>query len=351
MQYIHHVIQETTMSTLEKIPKYERNMPHKPIFDVGFQEELEKSWGRKWGYSGSPFGKLGMVMVYRPGEEQTAELLTEDLQLFNLPEGPTDLSKLRSQHDEMVRVLEEEGVEVVYLEPKRPLVGTYGIPLRSAPFLRETITVPGGVVICRIAVAYKRGLEAFHAQRVGELGCPILYTVHGHGVFEASNLVWIDEKSVILATGLRSNQEGFRQVEQLLYGLGVEEIHHAHLPGYLYNRTHQVGPTSGFFHLDMTFGMAADKIAVLYPGGVGYDTIEWLRAKEIDIIEITEEELHVCAPNLLPLAPGKVMVPAHGLNMSKQLRDRDLTVVEVDLTEFAKGGGGPTCLTLPLIRE
>ena len=67
-------------------------------------------------------------------------------------------------------------------------------------------------MICRIAVAYKRGLEAFHAQRVGELGCPILFTVHGQGVFEASNLVWIDEKSVILATGLRSNQEGYRQV-------------------------------------------------------------------------------------------------------------------------------------------
>jgi N-dimethylarginine dimethylaminohydrolase len=339
------------MSTLEKIPRYKRNRPHKPIFDVDFRHELEKTWGRKWGYNGSPFGKLKMVMVYRPGEEQRAELLSEDLQLFNLPEGPTDLNKLQSQHDEMVRAFEKEGIEVVYLEPKRPLVGTYGIPLRSAPFLRETITVPGGVVICRISVAYKRGLEAFHAQRVGELGCPILYTVHGQGVFEASNLVWIDEKSVILATGLRSNQERFRQVEQLLLGLGIEDIHHAQLPGYLYNRTHQVGPTSGFFHLDMTFGMAADKVAVLYPGGVGYDTIEWLEAKGIDIIEITEEELHVCAPNLLPLAPGKVMVPAPDLNMSKELKKRGISVVEADLTEFAKGGGGPTCLTLPLIRE
>jgi N-dimethylarginine dimethylaminohydrolase len=339
------------MSTLEKIPRYKKNMPHKPIFDIEFREELEKTWGRKWGYKGSPFGELKMVMVYRPGEEQTAEMLSQDLQLFNLPEGPTDLDKLQSQHDEMVRVFEQEGIEVVYLEPKTPLVGTYGIPLRSAPFLRETITGPGGVIICRIAVAYKRGLEAFHARRVGELGCPILYTVHGRGVFEASNLVWIDEKSVILATGLRSNQEGFRQVERILLGLGVEDIHHAQLPGYLYNRTHQVGPTSGFFHLDMTFGMAADKIAVLYPGGVGYDTIDWLESKGIDIIEINEEELHWCAPNLLPLSPGKVMVPAQGLNMSEQLRKRGVSVVEVDLTEFAKGGGGPTCLTLPLIRE
>jgi N-dimethylarginine dimethylaminohydrolase len=339
------------MSILESIPGYARNVPHKPIFSIDFNAELEKTWGRKWGYNGSPFGRLRMVMVYRPAEEQTAEILSEDPQLFNLPEGPTSLETFQAQHDAMVKALENEGVEVVYLEPRKSLVGTYGIPLRSAPFLRETITAPGGVVICRIAVAYKRGLEAFHARRVAELGCPILYTVHGQGVFEASNLVWIDEKSVILATGLRSNPEGFRQVEQVLRELGVEDVHHAQLPGYLYHRTHQVGPTSGFFHLDMTFGMAADKVAVLYPGGVGYDTIDWLEAKGIDIIEVSEEELHLCAPNLLPLAPGKVMVPAPGLQMSAELRKRGLTVVEVDLTEFAKGGGGPTCLTLPLIRE
>lgn len=339
------------MNILEKIPGYSKNMPHKPIFTVNFQEELEKTWGRKWGYGGSPFGKLRMVMVYRPGEEQTADILSKDLQLFNLPEGPTDLKKLQSQHDGMVKAFADEDIEVVYLEPKRPLIGTYGIPLRSAPFLRETITVPGGVLICRIAVAYKRGLEAFHAQRVGELGCPILHTVHGQGVFEASNLVWVDEKSVILATGLRSNQEGLKQVEHVLRGLGVEDVHHAQLPGYLHKRTHQVGPTSGFFHLDMTFGMAADKVAVLYSGGVGYDTIDWLESKGIDIIEISEEELHLCAPNLLPLAPKKVMVPAPGLNMSKELRKRGITVVEVNLAEFAKGGGGPTCLTLPLIRD
>ena len=218
-------------------------------------------------------------MVHRPGEEQTAGFLSQDLQLFNLPEGPSDVEKLRAQHDAMVKVFKDNNIEVVYLDPKSPLIGTYSIPLRSAPFLRETINVPGCIIICHTAVAYKRGLEAFHSQRVGELGCPILYTVHSQGVFEASNLVWIDEKSVILATGLCGNMEGLRQVESILRGLGVEDIHHAQLPDYLYKRTHQVGPSSGFFHLDMTFGMAAARIAVLYPGGVSHDTIDWLEKK------------------------------------------------------------------------
>ena len=105
------------------------------------------------------------------------------------------------------------------------------------------------------------------------------------------------------------------------------------------------------FHLDMTFGMAYYKIAVLWPGGVGYDTIQWLEGKGVDIIEVADDELLTCAPNLLPLGPKKVLVPGFGLKMTRELRKRGIQVVEIDLSEFAKGGGGPTCLTLPLIRD
>ncbi|MCG2779083.1 MAG: arginine deiminase family protein [Desulfobacterales bacterium] len=338
------------MSRLEKIPFYQKDMPHKPIYGIDFLDEVEMAWGEKWGLN-STFGKIRKILVYRPGEEQKEALIQEDLQLFNLPEGPSDFEKMQEQHDEFVTAMENEGIEVIFLEPRKPLIGTYGIPIRSAPFLRETITVRGGVIICRLAVAYKKGLEAFAARRVAELGCPILHTIHGMGVFEASNMVWIDEKSVILATGLRSNAEGLRQVEAVLRAQGVEDIHHAQLPGYLQKRTHQVGPSSGIFHLDMTFGMAYYNIAVLWPGGVGYDTVSWLEEKGIDIIELSEEELHLCAPNLLPIAPKKVISPATGINMNRELEKRGIEVVEVDLSEFAKAGGGPTCLTLPLVRD
>ncbi len=184
-----------------------------------------------------------------------------------------------------------------------------------------------------------------------ELGCPILHTIHGKGAYETSNMVWIDDTSVMLGLGLRGNMEGLVQVEQILRSQGVEDIHITHLPGYLHTRKYQVGGASGIFHVDMTFGMAYYKIAVLWPGAVGDETIRWLESKDIDIIEVSDEELHVCAPNLLPIAPKKVIVSALNLNMTRELRKRGIEVIELDLTECAKGGGGPTCLTLPLIRD
>ena len=213
------------------------------------------------------------------------------------------------------------------------------------------MVVRGGAIIDRPTVAYKKGLEVFHARRLMELGCPILHTIHGKGAYEASNMVWVDDASVILGLGLRGNMEGLKQVEQILRAQGVEDIHVAHLPGYLYNRRNQVGGASGIFHTDMTFGMAYYKIAVLWPGGVGYETILWLQEKGIDVIEVSDEELHACAPNFLPVAPRKVIVSAFHLKMTEELRKRGVEVVELDLSEFAKGGGGPTCLTLPLIRD
>jgi len=338
------------MDKLQNIPFYKKGMPHKPIYGTDFLDDLKANWGEEWGIK-SPFGKIRKVMVCRPGDEQKDSLISKDRQLFNLPEGPTDFDKLQQEHQSLVEALEAEGIEVVYLNTDKPFIGTYGIPLRSIPYTRETIMVRGGAIICRPTVAYKKGLEVFHARRLMELGCPILYTIHGKGAFEASNMVWIDDTSVILAVGLRGNMEGLRQVERILRGLGVEDVHIAHLPGYLYSRKHQVGGASGIFHLDMTFGMAYYNVAVLWPGGVGYDTILWLEDKGVDIIEVSDEELHGCAPNLLPVAPKKVIVPGIGLKMSEELRKRGIEVIELDLSEFAKGGGGPTCLTLPLIRD
>ena len=338
------------MSQLEGIPFYKAGTPHKPIYGTDFLDDLKANWGAEWGVK-SAFGKIKKIMVYRPAEEQRDELIPKDYQLFNLPEGPLNLEKLQKEHDSLVAALEAEGIEVVSLEPKKPLIGTYGITLRSAPYTRETIMVRGGAVIERPAPAYKKGLEVFHARRLMELGCPILYTIHGKGAFEASNMVWIDDASVILATGLRGNMEGARQIERILRDTGVEDIHFAQLPGYLYSRRHQVGGSSGIFHLDMTFGMAYYKIGVIWPGGVGYDTILWLESKGVDLIELSAEELLICAPNLLPIAPKKVIVSGLGLNMTAELKKRGITVIELDLSEFAKGGGGPTCLTLPLIRD
>lgn len=338
------------MGILEKIPKYSPGKPPRPIFETTYLEELKVNWGEKWGAQ-SAAGKLRKVLVHTPGEESRSPVLAQDPALFNLPMGLPDYEKMREQHKNFVDTMKGEGVDVVFLNPKGPLIGTYGVPLRSACYTHESIVINGGAIIERPANAYKKGYEVYQAKRLMELGCPILYTVHGNGVFEGSNLWFLDEKTALIATGLRTNMEAVDQITPILKRAGVEEIHIVYLPGYLERREQQVGGSSGIFHLDMTFGMADEGLGVLYPGGVDYNTIEFLKKKEINLIEISEEELRNCAPNIFPLAPKKVLISSGNPETTRSLRKEGVDAIEVDISEFVKGGGGPRCISLDLIRD
>jgi hypothetical protein len=130
------------MNPLDHIPHCKKLMPHKTIFETDVQEDLKANWGEEWGII-PPFGKIRKVMVYEPGSEQDHPLISQDHQLSSLSEVPTDLDRLREQHRDFPSALKGEGIEVVSLHPKEPLIGTYGIPLRSAPYTGETIMVRG----------------------------------------------------------------------------------------------------------------------------------------------------------------------------------------------------------------
>src|SRR5918911_1535309 len=87
-------------------------------------------WGRRWGCN-NDVGRLRLVLMHRPGDElkivDPAKKLPE-IGAYGDPEtgwywrGDTipDLAAMQAQHDELVRVLREEGVEVVFLDECAP---------------------------------------------------------------------------------------------------------------------------------------------------------------------------------------------------------------------------------------
>ena len=176
----------------------------------------------------------------------------------------------------------------------------------------------------------------------------------GRGIYESADLAWINNRSCVIATSSQANIEGINQVISVLQRVGVEEVHIAHLPtavGVAGARKWQVGDGAGIFHLDMVFGMADYNLAVAYPGLIDYDTIRYLESKKIELVECTTEELHLCAPNVLALEPGKVIIPQHCDHTAAELRRRVWTLLKFEMGEFAKGGGGPHCTVGTLIRD
>lgn len=335
-----------------KVPLYRESLPPLTAFDLEFRDDVKETWGRRWGGCSS-YNKLRAVIMQRPGPEACPKEAELDPQFFSLPAGLPNVAKMQEQWDNLAQILRDNGVEIIELGAEQPVHGTYGFPLRCITYCHETLPVRGGAIICRCAAAFKRGEETYHSRLLGRIGCPILYTVHGKGFFESSNAVWLDEKSIVLALSQRANQEGIDQIIPILKASGVEDIHVVHLSGPLYRRGAQVGEGGGAFHLDMAFGVAGPKLGVIYPPVVNYQFIDYLLHKKgFELIEIPPEEVNNCPSNFLVLEPGKLIMPAGNPYVTGELQKRGIEVIEVDLSEFtAIGGGGPTCLTTPLIRD
>jgi len=339
------------INKMKKDPMYREGLPPLTSFNIDLRDDLVETWGRDWGGQSS-YAKLRAVVVQRPGPEAAPREALADNQWYSLPTGLPDLDKMQQEWDNFVRVMNDNGVETISLDAEQPVLGTYGMPIRTITYCHEPLMVKGGVIIGRCAAGFKRGTEVYHSKRLGELGVPILYTVHGKGWLESSNAVWLDKKSIAIATSQRTNMDGIDQITPILRNHGVEDVFVVHLPGPVYTRGAQVGQGGGAFHLDMVFGVAGPKLAVLYPDAVGYIFVDYLiNEKGFDIIECPLEEANNVAPNFLVLEPGKLVTAAGNPIVTGELRKRGIEVIEVDLSEYAKGGGGPTCMTIPLIRD
>ncbi|MBI2303681.1 MAG: hypothetical protein HYU86_02910 [Chloroflexi bacterium] len=333
------------------IPGYQPGMPAHRMDEVTFMDELELMWGRKWGAQ-SDMGELKLAIVHGPGPESVDdEVLADPVPFFAFGEvGESyDLERHQQQHDELVAALRSEGVEVIYANFPSDIHGVYTKSLRGIMALEASV-INGGAVIPRCGVPWKKGCEKAWTQKLAELGCPILFTVHGRGIHDVrANTVWLDPEHCVVGCSLRTNLEGIRQVEPIFRYAGVKDLHIAYLPGPLYTRKR-----AGFcaaYHLDMVFGMVAERLAIIYPGGIDYDTIAYLRHKGIKLIEVPEEEAVNAAANALAVRPGVVIIPAGNPVTIAALRREGCRVVEVDLSEFSTRGIGPVCLTGPLIRK
>jgi N-dimethylarginine dimethylaminohydrolase len=311
--------------------------PEPDLANITYLDELEAVWGRRWGAQ-SEMGRLRMVMVSRPSDNEAAPEVRANPKFYAVHGEFPDLELMRRQHEALVSVLTRFGAEVVDFDPPAEARGPYG-RLRMLWAPASAFVINGGAIVPRYGLApWRRGFEALLARRLGELGCPILYTIHGRGVLElGGNCQWIDPRHLVIGMGPSANLEGVRQVWPIFNEAGVEEIH--------------LTTFHDAIHLDIVFGMAAAWIAVVDPRGVEPSFLGYLRGKGIELVEVPPEEAANSACNTLVLEPGLVVLPAGNPFTAGALRRRNVEVIELDMSEFVKTGGGPHCATAGLIRD
>ena len=276
---------------------------------------------------------LRAVLLHRPGPELAAGDPDAAQQLETI-----DADLAAAQHDALAAAYRDADVAVHYVEP--PWHPGAGEASPNLIFVADLLFMtPTGVIVGRPASTVRAGEERWVARRLADLGIPILRTVAGRGAFEGADAAWLDEGTVLLATGLRTNREGAAQVAATLAEQGIDVV--------------PAGLPYGAMHLMGTLRFPAPDLAVAWPGRVPYAAVEALRARGYRVLMMPEEEKtqRRVALNFVTLAPGQILMPGGHPATRRFYEAAGITCHEVEIGELAKAAGGIGCLTGVLWRD
>jgi N-dimethylarginine dimethylaminohydrolase len=198
---------------------------------------------------------------------------------------------------------------------------------------------PEGAILARPASTVRAGEERHVARRLADLGVPIIRSVRGKGTFEGADALWLDETTVLLATGLRTNEEGANQVDRMLNEMDIEVI--------------RVALPYGTMHLLGTLNFADRDLAMAWPGRVPFKAVKALRERDFEVLWLPdgEEATKGMALNFVTLRPRCILMPANCPKTLSVYKASGINCIEIDINEFVKAAGGIGCLTGILKRE
>lgn len=294
-------------------------------------QSMKGERGRIWSPCGadSEWKPLRAVLLHRPGPEWD---VIDDPNLAQMLERP-QLALARAEHDALASSYRAAGVTVHMIEPD-------STPPPNLLFAADLLfPTPEGVILGRPASTVRAGEECFVARSLSLLGIPVIGMVHGTGVFEGADAMWVDPTTVIVATGLRTNGEGATQVARILREMGVEAV--------------TAGLSFGAMHLMGTFRIVDHDLAFAWSNRVPFRVVEMLCARGFDVRFMPDEQevIERSALNLVALGPRRVLMPA-GCPVSQAFYEQaGVCCVTVQVDELRKAAGSIGCMTGVLERE
>ncbi len=335
---------------LQNYPDYSRGkLPQSgALHKISYLDEMVKIWGKKWGCQG--IGKLREVGLVKPMDIEANPLWAKDPKFFMLRHGPIDavtLDLLRQQHDAYAKILSEASVKINWIEIQSVL-GPYG-PMRKLYVAKFFTVIRGGAIIGRVGQSsYRKGWEPHLLRFFGRIGCPVLLSISGNGIYETGVIVPIAEDVLLGYNSISANEDALQQMLPVLTRAGVKEFHTAYMPTLTED-------SEGWseFHVDMVVGPLDLGLALVYPPCLDYRTHVWLKEKGFKLIEIPPDEQRSFAPaNSVLLEPGKVIMPAGAKRTINAVRKEGVDVIELDTSAISRGGtNGISCMTLHLLRD
>jgi dimethylargininase len=231
--------------------------------------------------------------------------------------GSIEPERAARQHAAFVAALVDAGCQVVRLAPEPDLP--------DAPFVSDTLVALERLVVLTRPGAPSRRPEVASVERcVRRLTSARIDRIAAPGTLDGGDVIVYGNR---LAIGIsaRTNRAGAEQLARIAAGAGYRPF---------------LCPVSDRLHLATAVtALGGDRLLGTSAGFASLDAVG--AAEGVERVLVPDAELP--AANVLP-AGGRCLVAAGYPRAAALLRARGDEVVELELGEFTKADGGPTCL-------
>jgi len=244
-----------------------------------------------------------------------------------------DVRSIAEEHEAFCNLLADAGAEVVLAESD-----TGGNPDAIYTYDPALVTNEGALLL-HPGKRIRRGEVDAMAADFERAGVPVTGRLHDPEWAEGGDCCWLDERTLLVGCGYRTNETGAARLRELLPQ--VEVI--------VYDLPHWRGRRE-VMHLMSLISPIAPDLAVVYAPLLPTRLAQLLEDRGVEVVEVPDDEFASMGSNVLALAPRVVLAVEGNPRTRERMERAGVEVLTYRGQELSKGDGGPTCLTRPLLR-
>lgn len=284
----------------------------------------------------SMYAPIRRMLLKHPREafinQANLEAQWQQLFYFDCP----DFDNALLEYERFVGMLEQFDFEINYV-PADETTSLDSIYAHDPLVISER-----GAILCSMGKDARVSEPDATAKYLQELGIPVIGRISGKGKLEGGDVLWVNERTLAVGQGFRTNAEGLRQLRDLLSD-SVDEIIPVPLP-------YWTGPQD-CLHLLSFISIVDRDLAVVYSRLMPVPFREWLLERGFQFVEVPETEYDSLGCNVLAVGPRQCVMLKGNPVTQQRLEQAGAQVWTFDGKDISmKGTGGPTCLTRPILR-
>lgn len=275
------------------------------------------------------------VALRKPGNE----MLNADIEKWHYA---NDLvpAKVEAQYQGFVKLIEKSGAEILWLND-------HDDGLSDSVFTYDpSLVTPKGAILMNPGKLLRKEEVALHKSFYEERGIDVVGSIDAPGSAEAGDCFWLDDNTLAVGRGYRTNQVGINQLTKILRAQNIDVVQFD-LPVY--------HGKAACLHLMSVVSLLSEKVALIYAPLMPVALYQLMQEMGFTLLEAPSDEFENSGGlnlNVLATAPMKAIAVDGFPKTHKLMRDAGCEVEVFAGDEICiPCEGGPTCMTRPILRK